>query len=58
MLEATILNYSPLQPVEIQLQKQMALFEKSHKEEYVFYALKGKSILLLVHLSTRVEPKP
>lgn len=37
MLEAIILNYNPLPQVEIQLEKQMALFEKSHKEAYVVY---------------------
>ncbi|HLA87935.1 MAG TPA: Dam family site-specific DNA-(adenine-N6)-methyltransferase [Anaerolineales bacterium] len=41
MLEAIILNYNPLPQVEIQLEKQMALFEKSHKEEYVVYMPKG-----------------
>lgn len=30
MLEAIVLNYNPLTPVEIQLEKQMALFEKPH----------------------------
>jgi len=41
MLEAIILNYNPLPQVEIQLEKQMALFEKSHKEEYVVYTPKS-----------------
>ena len=41
MLEAIILNYNPLQQVEIQLEKQMALFEKSSKEEYIVYTPKN-----------------
>src|SRR3990172_12187580 len=41
MLEAIILNYKPLPQMEIQLEKQMALFEKSHKEEYVIYTPKN-----------------
>jgi len=41
MLEAIVLNYNPLPQVEIQLEKQMALFEKSHKEEYVVYMPKS-----------------
>jgi len=35
MLEAIILNYNPLPQAEIKLEKQMALFEKSHKDDYV-----------------------
>ena len=30
MLEAIILNYNPLTPMELQLETQMALFEKPH----------------------------
>lgn len=41
MLEAIILNYNPMPQVEIQLEKQMALFEKSHKDEYVVYTPKS-----------------
>lgn len=41
MLEAIVLNYNPLPQIEIQVEKQMALFEKSHKEEYVVYAPKN-----------------
>ena len=41
MLEAIILNYNPLPQVEIQLEKQMALFEKAHKEDYVLYTPKN-----------------
>ncbi len=37
MLEAIILNYNPLPQVEIQLEKQMTLFEKPHKDDYVLY---------------------
>ena len=41
MLEAIILNYNPLPQVEIQLETQMALFEKSHKDEYVVFTPKS-----------------
>jgi len=41
MLEAIVLNYNPLPQIEIQLEKQMALFEKSHKDEYIVYTPKG-----------------
>jgi len=41
MLEAIVLNYNPLPQVEIQLEKRMALFEKSHKDKYVVYTPKG-----------------
>ena len=41
MLEAIILNYNPLPQVEVQLEKQMALFEKSHKDNYVVYVPKN-----------------
>ena len=41
MLEAIVLNYNPLPQVEIRLEKQMALFEKSHKEDYVVYTPKS-----------------
>lgn len=37
MLEAIVLNYNPVPKVEVQLEKQMALFEKSHKDDYVVY---------------------
>lgn len=41
MLEAIVLNYNPMPQIEIQFEKQMALFEKSHKEEYVVYTPKS-----------------
>lgn len=41
MLEAIVLNYSPLSQIEIQMEKQMALFEKSRKDEYVAYTPKN-----------------
>ncbi len=41
MLEAIVLNYDPLPQVEIPLEKQMALFEKSFKEDYVVYMPKN-----------------
>jgi DNA adenine methylase len=41
MLEAIILNYNPLPQIEIQLERQMALFDKSHKEDYVAVAPKN-----------------
>jgi len=41
MLEAIVLNYNPLPQVEIQLEKQMALFEKSLKGKYVVYKPTG-----------------
>jgi DNA adenine methylase len=41
MLEAIILNYNPLPQIEIQLEKQMALFEKSHKDDYLVYTPKS-----------------
>lgn len=41
MLEAIILNYNPMPQVEFQLEKQMALFEKSHKDDYVVYVPKN-----------------
>lgn len=41
MLEAIVLNYDPLPQVEIQSEKQMALFEKSYKEEYIVYMPKS-----------------
>lgn len=37
MLEAIVLNYNSMPQMEIQLEKQMALFEKSHKDDYVIY---------------------
>jgi len=41
MLEAIILNYNPLPQMKIQLEKQMTLFEKSHKDDYVVYTPKS-----------------
>jgi hypothetical protein len=41
MLEAIVLNYNPIPQLEIKLEKQMALFEKSHTEEYVVYTPKS-----------------
>jgi DNA adenine methylase len=41
MLEAIILNYNPVPQMEIQPEKQMALFEKAHKEVYVVISLKS-----------------
>ena len=35
MLEAIILNYNPMPQIELPLEKQMALFEKPHKNNYV-----------------------
>jgi hypothetical protein len=37
MLEAIVLNYNPLPQIELPLEKQMALFEKPNKENYVVY---------------------
>jgi DNA adenine methylase len=37
MLEAIVLNYNPLQPMEVEAEKQLALFDKS-KEPYVIYS--------------------
>ena len=37
MLEAIVLNYNPLTPVDLDLAKQLALFEK-RKEQYVVYS--------------------
>jgi len=37
MLEAIVLNYNPLRPVETETEKQLILFEKS-KEPYVIYS--------------------
>lgn len=44
MLEAIVLNYNPMPQIEIELEKQMALFEKSHKDEYVVYAPKSSPL--------------
>lgn len=41
MLEAIVLNYSPLPQIEIQLEKQTALFEKLHRDDYAIYAPKS-----------------
>lgn len=41
MLEAIVLNYNPVPQIEIQLEKQMALFEKSHQDEYVVHMPKS-----------------
>ncbi|MFN3491365.1 MAG: DNA adenine methylase [Anaerolineales bacterium] len=38
MLEAIVLNYNPLTPIEIKKEKQLALLEKSSKEEYILYS--------------------
>jgi DNA adenine methylase len=35
MLEAIVLNYNPMPQIELPLEKQMALFEKPHKNTYV-----------------------
>jgi len=37
MLEAIVLNYNPLPQIELPLEKQLALFEKPHKNDYVVY---------------------
>jgi DNA adenine methylase len=36
MLEAIVLNYNPLVPVAIELEKQLALFEKPTEQYVVF----------------------
>jgi DNA adenine methylase len=41
MLEAIILNYNPLPQLEIQLEKQMALFEKPKKDNYAVITSKS-----------------
>lgn len=41
MLEAIVLNYNSSPQIEFQLEKQMALFEKPHKDGYVVYAPKN-----------------
>ena len=41
MLEAIILNYNPLPQIEFQMERQMALFEKSQKDDYVVPVLKS-----------------
>lgn len=41
MLEAIVLNYNPLPQMEIQLEEQMALFERPHKDEYVVHLPKS-----------------
>ena len=41
MLEAIVLNYNPLPQIEVQLEKQMALFEKPNKNEYVVSSSKN-----------------
>lgn len=40
MLEAIVLNYNPMPQIEIQPEKQMALFEKTHASDYVIYSPK------------------
>ncbi len=40
MLEAIVLNYNPMPPMEIELEKQLALFEKQRKDDYVIYSSK------------------
>jgi len=37
MLEAIVLNYNPMPPIELPLEKQMALFEKTPKDNYAIY---------------------
>lgn len=41
ILEAIVLNYNSLPQIEFQLEEQMALFEKSHKNEYITYIPKN-----------------
>ena len=41
MLEAIILNYNPMPQIEVQLEKQIALFEKSRKDDLVIYSPKS-----------------
>jgi len=38
MLEAIVLNYNPLPQFELPLEKQLALFEKPHKQPFVLYS--------------------
>jgi hypothetical protein len=38
MLEAIVLNYNPLTPIDLQAEKQLALLEKKQKESYVLYS--------------------
>jgi len=38
MLEAIVLNYNPLTPIDKQMEKQLALLEKKRKEEYILYS--------------------
>jgi len=38
MLEAIVLNYNPLPQFELQLEKQLALFEKPHKSQFVLHS--------------------
>ena len=38
MLEAIVLNYNPLTPIDLQEEKQLSLLEKKQKEEYILYS--------------------
>jgi len=38
MLEAIVLNYNPLTPIDFQKEKQLALLERKRREEYVLYS--------------------
>ncbi|MCC6300341.1 MAG: Dam family site-specific DNA-(adenine-N6)-methyltransferase [Anaerolineales bacterium] len=38
MLEAIVLNYNPLTPIDLQMEKQLSLLEDKRKDEYVLYS--------------------
>jgi DNA adenine methylase len=38
MLEAIVLNYNPLTPIDLQAEKQLSLLEKKRKDPYVLYS--------------------
>lgn len=38
MLEAIVLNYNPLTPIDLQVEKQLSLLEEKQKAEYVLYS--------------------
>lgn len=38
MLEAIVLNYNPLTPIDLQTEKQLSLLENKQKESYVLYS--------------------
>lgn len=38
MLEAIVLNYNPLTPIDLQKEKQLSLFEKKPGDEYILYS--------------------